>query len=283
MCHHRVVTAFDLLILGGTLIDGTGAPGIRADVGVIGDRIAAVGDLAPAAEAIGTDAVIDATDRVVCPGFIDVHGHSDTSVLVDPAVASHLHQGFTTQLSGNCGETLAPVTEPGRELVELAMAGSGLEPAWHRFGAYLKAVERLALGPNHAFLVGHGTIRSAVLGPADRAPTDDELKAMVRHLREALDAGAFGLSSGLIYAPGMHARPDELVRLATVTAKRGGLYASHIRNESDGLFDALAEALADDPGGRLGRPSPGLPPQGGVGLDLGSWSGGRRAARPRAH
>lgn len=255
MCHHRVVTAFDLLIRGGTVIDGTGAPGVRADVGVVGDRIKAIGDLSAAVASKGTGLVIDATDRVVCPGFIDLHGHSDTSVLVDPSVASHLHQGFTTQLSGNCGDSLAPLAEPGRELVELSMAGSGLAPIWRRFGDYLKVVERLPLGPNHAFLVGHGTIRGAVLGPAARPATDAELKAMVRHLREALDAGAYGLSSGLIYAPGMHAGPDELGRLAAVTAKRGGLYASHIRNESDGLFEALAETLATvraaGSGGRL--------------------------------
>jgi N-acyl-D-aspartate/D-glutamate deacylase len=255
MCHHRRVTAFDLLIRGGTVIDGTGTPGIRADVGVTGDRIQAVGDLTAAVEARGTALVIDATDRVVCPGFVDPHGHSDASILLDPAVASHLHQGFTTQLSGNCGDTLAPLAAPGREMVELAMAATGLEPTWRTFGEYLATVERLPLGPNHAFLVGHGTIRGAVLGPADRATTDDELTAMVRHLDEALDAGALGLSSGLIYPPGIHAPTDELIRLATVTAKRGGLYATHIRNESDGLFDALDEAIetirAAGSGGRL--------------------------------
>ena len=243
-CHHRAVTAFDLLILGGTVIDGTGAPGIRADVGVVGDRIKAIGDLGAAVDGKGTPVVIDATDRVVSPGFVDPHGHSDASVLVDPAVASHLHQGYTTQLSGNCGETLAPLTEVGRPLVELSTAGFGIEPRWRRFGTYLDAIAELALGPNHAFLVGHGTLRGAVLGPVARSPSAGELKAMVRHLREALDAGAFGLSSGLIYPPGMHAGTDELARLAAVTAKQTGLYATHIRNESDGLFAALDEALS---------------------------------------
>ncbi len=237
------MTAFDLLIRGGTVIDGTGRPGIRADVGVAGDRIVAVGDLS-AADPSGIPLVVDATDRIVCPGFVDPHGHSDTSVLVDPAVASHLHQGYTTQLSGNCGDTLAPVTKLGRDAVELTMAGTDQTPRWRTFADYLEVVEGEALGPNHAFLVGHGTIRNAVVGPAARPATDLELKAMVRHLREALEAGAVGLSSGLIYPPGIHAPTAELVRLATVTAKRGGLYASHIRNESDGLFDALDEAVA---------------------------------------
>ncbi len=225
------------------MVDGTGRPGSRSDVGVVGDRIAAVGDLS-AVDPTGVALVIDATDRVVCPGFVDPHGHSDASLLVDPAVASHLHQGYTTQLSGNCGDTLAPVTPIGREAVELAMAGIAETPSWTTFAGYLDVVEAEALGPNHAFLVGHGTLRSAVVGPAARPATEPELKAMVRHLREALDAGATGLSSGLIYPPGIHAPADELVRLVTATAKRGGLYASHVRNESDGLFDALDEAVA---------------------------------------
>lgn len=238
------MTAFDLLILGGTVIDGSGAPGVRADVGVVGDRIAAVRDLSSAAEGNGVALVLDATGRVVCPGFVDPHGHSDASLLLDPAVASHLHQGYTTQLSGNCGDSLAPVAEAGREMVELSMAATGLEPTWRTFDEYLAALEDLPLGPNHAVLVGHGTIRGAVLGPVARTATEDELRTMVRHLEEALDAGAIGLSSGLIYPPGIHAPTDELVRLATVCAERGGLYASHIRNESDGLFEALDEAVA---------------------------------------
>ena len=254
MCHHRSVTAFDLLIRGGTVVDGTGAPGTLADVGVVGDRIKAIGDLS-AADEKGVAVVIDATDRIVCPGFIDVHGHSDASILVDPAIASHLHQGFTTQLSGNCGDTLAPLAEPGREMVELSLAGTGVEPTWSTFGEYLGIVEGLRLGPNHAFLVGHGTIRGAVLGPTSSPANEADLKAMIRLLKEALDAGAVGLSSGLIYPPGMYASADELARLASVTARRGGLYASHIRNESDDLSAALDEAVATiraaGPGGRL--------------------------------
>ena len=248
------MTAFDLLIRGGTVIDGTGTPGVRADVGVAGDRSRAVGDLSHV-DPKGVALVLDATDRVVCPGFIDPHGHSDATILLDGAIASHLHQGFTTQLSGNCGDSLAPVTRRSRPLVELSMATIERGPAWRTFAGYLEAVERGKLGPNHAFLVGHGTIRGAVLGTDARPATDAELKAMVRHLREALDAGAIGLSSGLIYPPGIHAPPEELVRLAAATAKRGALYATHLRNESAGLLEALDEALATiraaGPGARL--------------------------------
>ena len=234
---------FDLLIRGGTLLDGTGAPGRPADVAVLGDRILAVGRL-EAVDEREVAVVVEAAGRVVAPGFVDPHGHSDASVLLDGALASHLHQGFTTQLSGNCGDSLAPVTEAGREAVELSMAPAGLHPTWTTFADYLAAVEGMQLGPNVAFLAGHGTLRGAVLGSSPASPTAAEAAAMARHLDEALDAGAFGLSSGLIYAPGVHARPDEVAALVRVAARRGALYATHMRNEATGLFEALEEALA---------------------------------------
>jgi N-acyl-D-amino-acid deacylase len=246
--------SFDLLIRGGTVIDGTGTAGRRADIGVVGDRIAAIGDLS-AVDAAGVELVLDAGGRVVSPGFIDPHGHSDGSVLLDGALASHLHQGFTTQLSGNCGETLAPVTEVGRDLVELSLRPHGLVASWGTFGEYLDTVEGQPLGPNVAFLVGHGTVRAAVLGSEARAPDRRELAAMVAEVGAAMDAGALGLSSGLIYAPGMHATPGEIQALVAAAAKRGGLYATHMRNECDGLFASLDESIeairAAGPGARL--------------------------------
>lgn len=237
------MTAFDLLLLGGTVIDGTGAAGLRADVGVLGDRILAVGDLGDV-PAHDVAELIDATGRVVAPGFIDPHGHSDGSVFLDGALVSHLRQGFTTQLSGNCGESLAPITDLGRELVELALRANELVARWRTFAEYLDAVGEERLGPNVAFLVGHGTVRGSVIGPEARAATDIERQAMVRAVEAAMEAGAFGLSSGLIYAPGMHAAPDEIAALALASARRGGLYATHMRNEADGLFAALDEAVA---------------------------------------
>ena len=243
MCHHRDVAGFDLLIRGGTVVDGTGTPGRRADVGVRGDRIVAFGDLSAAADG-ETELVLDATGRVVAPGFIDPHGHSDGSVLLDGALASHLHQGFTTQLSGNCGESLAPVGEVGRELIELSLRPHGLTPTWTTFADYLDQVDAQPLGVNVAFLVGHGTVRGAVLGAAARVPDDHELASMVGEVEVALDAGAVGLSSGLIYAPGMHAGPAEIHALVAATTRRGGLYATHMRNEAAGLFSSLDESIA---------------------------------------
>ncbi len=237
------VDKFDLLLRGGTVIDGTGAPARLADVAVTGDRITAVGDLS-AVDASGVELVIDVTGRAVTPGFIDPHGHSDGSLFVDGALASHLHQGFTTQLSGNCGDTLAPLTETGRDLVDLSLRANGIEATWRSFAEFLGRVEEQSLGPNVAFLVGHGTVRGSVLGAAARAATTSELASMVAEVEAALDAGAIGLSSGLIYAPGVHAPPDEVETLVATTTRRGGLYATHMRNEAGGLFDSLDESIA---------------------------------------
>jgi N-acyl-D-aspartate/D-glutamate deacylase len=234
---------FDLVIRGGTLVDGTGAPGRPADIGVRGDRIVAVGDPSTVPDA-GVAIVLDARGLVVAPGFVDPHNHSDTSVLIDPALPSHLLQGYTTILGGNCGYTLAPLTPAARALLQPDLDARELDPGWTTFAGYLDEVERQALGPNIAFLAGHGTIRAAVLGPDDRVPSASELTAMVRHTEEALDAGAFGISTGLIYPPGIHARPDEIATLVAVAARRGGLYATHMRNEAADVAAAIDEAVA---------------------------------------
>ena len=233
---------FDLLIRGGTVVDGSGAPGRPADVGITGDRIMSVSNLSYIADE-DVRTVIDATGHVVAPGFVDPHGHSDASVLVDGALASHLRQGYTTQLSGNCGETLAPLTAASRALLEPLLRDHGLRPAWTTFAGYLAAVAAQALGVNVAFLVGHGTIRAAITGPMPRGPNHGEMTAMIAHAEAALEAGAFGISTGLIYPPGIHARPDEIAQLVGAVVRRGGLYATHMRNEGDGVAAAIDEAL----------------------------------------
>ena len=237
------MTAFDLLLRGGLVVDGTGAPGRIADVGVLGDRILAIGDLA-AVEPGDVAETIDVTGLIVAPGFIDPHGHSDGSLFLDGGLVSHLRQGFTTQLSGNCGDTLAPITALGRELVELSLRPHGLVARWRTFGEYLEAVGEQALGLNVAFLVGHGTVRGAILGPDARQPDDAERRAMVGEVEAAMESGAFGLSSGLIYAPGMHAPPDEVAMLVTAATRHDGLYATHMRDETRGLFASLEESIA---------------------------------------
>jgi N-acyl-D-aspartate/D-glutamate deacylase len=210
---------------------------------VLGDRILAIGDLSRI-DGEGAVHVIDASGMAVSPGFIDPHGHSDGSLFVDGLMTSHLRQGFTTQLSGNCGESLAPITDVGREVVELALRPNDLVARWRTFAEYLDAVEGEQLGPNVAFLVGHGTVRAAVMGAEGRPATDLERHAIVREVEAAMEAGAIGLSTGLIYAPGLHAEAEELHAAATAAAKRGGLYSTHMRDEADGLFGALDEAIS---------------------------------------
>lgn len=236
------MTAFDLLLRGGLVVDGSGSPGRRADVGVLGDRILAIGDLSAVGEGEAAT-TLEVGGHVVCPGFIDPHGHSDGSLFLDGGLVSHLRQGFTTQLSGNCGDSLAPITTLGRELVELSLRPHALVARWRTFAEYLEAVAGQELGVNVAFLVGHGTVRGAILGPDARAPDHEELRAMVGEVERAMDAGAFGLSTGLIYAPGMHAAADEVTALVIAATRRGGLYATHMRDETRGLFDSLAESI----------------------------------------
>jgi len=234
--------AFDLVIRGGTLVDGSGAPGRAADVGVEGDRITAVGDLS-AVDAVSVARVIDAAGHVVAPGFVDPHAHSDLSVLVDGALWSHLRQGYTTQLGGNCGYSVAPLAPGSRSLLAADFDTHAVQPGWAPFGGYLDAVEALPLGMNTAFLAGHGTIRAAVLGAASRAPDPAELRAMTAHVEEAMDAGALGVSTGLIYPPGIHARPDEIAALVAAAARHGGMYATHMRNEAAEVAAAIDEAV----------------------------------------
>jgi len=235
---------FDLLVRGGIVHDGLGTPGRRADIGVTGDRVTAIGDLSAVLDT-EVETVLEAGSLAVAPGFVDPHGHSDASVLLDGALASHLHQGYTTQLSGNCGATYAPLTPAARTMLEPDLEADGIpDPGWTSFAGYLETVDRQPLGPNVAFLVGHGTLRGAVLGLDDRVPSRAELAAMLDHAEEALDAGAFGVSTGLIYPPGIHARPDEIATVVASAARRGRLYATHMRNEAAGVAGALDEAIS---------------------------------------
>ncbi|MEK7879913.1 MAG: D-aminoacylase, partial [candidate division NC10 bacterium] len=220
---------------------GSGAPAFRADVAVEGERIAA------ASPGLRTPAgrEIDATGLYVTPGFIDIHSHSDLFFLDCPSAESKVRQGVTTEVVGMCGFSPAPV-HPGRAaMVEAWMGGIGtrLKVEWKSFGEYLERLKQAALSVNVVHFVGHGALRLAVMGPDNRAPAPDEQKAMQTLLAEALDAGAFGYSTGLVYPPSAYARTEELVLLARFMAARGGLYFSHIRGEAGMLEDAVREAI----------------------------------------
>ena len=243
----------DVLIQGGKVIDGTGAPWFRADVAIQDGKIAAVqrlpmteqvdGQLEGAAAAT----VLDATGCFVTPGFVDPHTHSDLPLLVNPPAESQVRQGVTTVVIGNCGSAPAPVGPLNgaflnRRIGERA-AGQGLRRDWRTFGEYCDRMRRQGVAVNVAPLAGHATLRGEVMGMESRPPTADDLAAMCRLLEEALDDGVFGLSTGLIYPPSSYADTDEIVALAEVAARRGGLYFSHIRGEGDTLLDAVDEAI----------------------------------------
>lgn len=240
------MAAFQLLIKGGTIIDGTGKPAFRGDVGVCDDKITAVGDLS-GSEAAET---IQAGGLVVTPGFIDIHSHSDFTIMFNRRAESKIHQGVTTEITGNCGLTAAPLSEEHRQemldnlLTTLGISGAESLPwNWYSFGDYLDHLRTEPLGVNLAPLVGHATLRIAVMGADDRAPTEQEMAAMEELLDRCLGEGAFGMSTGLDYPPDSYSRTSELIRLGRVLARRDAWYTSHIRGEAQTLFQAVDEAI----------------------------------------
>jgi N-acyl-D-amino-acid deacylase len=235
--------AFDLVLRGGTVLDGTGAPAFAADVAVKNDEIAALGEI-EAAQAVRA---VDVRGLQVCPGFIDMHSHSDGSILTCPGVESRARQGITTEVTGNCGSSAAPLAGISVEEARRDLARDDLQLDWTDVASYFARLVRTRFAVNQALLVGQGTLREGTIGAADRPATPGEMKAMLRTLETALDQGALGLSTGLEYTPGRYTPTEEIVALARVVARRGGFYASHIRNEERQLLEAVDEAV------RIGR------------------------------
>lgn len=231
----------DLLIANAIIVDGSGRPSFPGSVYVREDRIERVlreGDAEPA-----VDQRIDVDGRVLAPGFVDVHSHSDVTPFVEPGMDSMLRQGVTTVVVGNCGGSAFPV-EGAPEMAALTGAEAerlGLD--WQTFDEYLERIDACHPALNVAALVGHGTLRQAAMGEERRGPMTGEMHTMRRLLEAALDEGAIGLSTGLVYAPGVHATTDEIVELASVLERRGGIYTSHIRGEGETVFDAVAECI----------------------------------------
>ena len=231
---------YDILIKGGRIADGTGERDTYvADLAVLDGKIVKIAPqiTEPAEE------VIDASGLVVAPGFIDAHGHSDSHIFVGTDAYNYLEQGFTTQINGNCGESPVPFAEGQlswlKEPKERERCGKiSATPA-----SFMAAAEKASLGINMAFLIGHGAIRNQVMGYDPAEPTREQLDALCNWVVQALEAGFLGYSSGLIYAPSAYAKTEELVELAKVMAPYGGIYASHIRNEGDGVVAAVEEAI----------------------------------------
>jgi len=231
---------YDLIVRNGDVIDGSGRPAYRADIGVMGDRIVALGGLGEAQ----AKREIDAAGKAVSPGFIDIHSHSDATVLLAPRMESKLRQGVTLEVTGNCGESAAPLRGEALEDARRSLARDGdVVIGWRSLGEYLDTVERRGIATNYATLVGQGTIRACVIGAAMRAPGAAELETMRDLVRASMEEGAFGLSSGLIYPPSSYADTEELVALSSAMESYGGFYATHLRSEGDLLLESVQEAF----------------------------------------
>ncbi|NBT94886.1 MAG: hypothetical protein EBT47_07785 [Chloroflexi bacterium] len=241
----------DVLIRGGRVVDGTGSPWVRADVGITGDRITAIGNLSGAS----ATREIDATGLIVAPGFIDCHSHSDWSLLANRGADSTLMQGVTTEVVGNCGMSYAPVTHlnEARLAADVSRTSPGVQLAWHSFADYLETVRSGGIGANFAFQAGHAAIRSAVMGSGERPATPDEIAGMERHLAQALEEGAIGFSTGLEFVPGRAALRDELLAMAKVVARYDRIHTCHqrTRNEEFGASVDEIVGICEEAGTRL--------------------------------
>ena len=234
---------YDILIKNGRVIDGTGNPWFYADVAVTGGRIVAI-----KRRLEGARVTLDVKGKIVCPGFIDAHTHSDHVLLANPTADSKVHQGVTTEVVGNCGSSPAPLLGPAREAIVLQQSErlGGFEVDWTTTGAYLSKLEKQGVAVNVASLIGFGTLRICVMGHAERPATPGERSAMRGLLEENLDEGAFGLSTGLFYAPQSFAATDEVIDVVKGLKPKEALYVTHVRDEGNytvGILAALEEAL----------------------------------------
>ena len=233
---------YDVIISNGHVIDGTGSPWYRADLGIRDGRIAAIGRLD---NAVGKR-TIDAKEMIVAPGFIDMLGQSELTILVDPHVPSKIFQGITTEITGE-GESVAPLTDALIQADSLAFQHLHITPDWRTFAQYFARLEKQGIGINFASYIGAAQTRRLVLGDADVAPTPAQLSQMRALVREAMMQGAMGVSTALEYTPAPYASTEELIALAAEAAKFGGIYASHMRDEGANEPAALDEAI------RIGR------------------------------
>src|SRR5579862_5643842 len=234
--------AFDLVITNGHIIDGAGSPWYSGDVGIRDGKIAAIGNLADSPR----KSTIDAGGKVLAPGFIDMLGQSELTILVDPRLPSKIYQGITTEITGE-GNSIAPLNDA---IIQSDRAGYDhykINPDWRTLREYFARLGKQGMGINLASYVGATQVRRMVLGDEDKQPTPEQLEQMKQLVRDAMKDGAVGVSTSLEYAPAPYAKTDELIALAGEAAKFGGIYATHMRNESDSVLDAIDEAL------RIGR------------------------------
>lgn len=232
---------YDILIKDARIVDGTGRDAYSADIGISGDRISKIGQI-PETEG---KRLIRADGLLACPGFVDVHSHSDYYLLINPLAESKVRQGVTTEIGGNCGYSAAPIN--GDALAERKESYKklfGLDHDWKSLEEYYKKLETQGISLNFGILIGHNTIRASVMGGKDKRPSEKELDGMIRMVHEGMREGGLGLSTGLAYAPACFAEKKELISLCKITEGYGGLFATHMRSEGDGLIEALQEVIS---------------------------------------
>jgi N-acyl-D-amino-acid deacylase len=235
-------SSLDLVVTHGHIIDGTGSPWYSGDIGIRGGKIAAIGNLG----AVPRQRTIDAAGKVVAPGFIDMLGQSELTILVDPRLPSKIYQGITSEITGE-GGSIAPLNDAMIQSDRSGYEHFKITPDWRTLRQYFSRLEKQGMGINLASYVGATQVRRMVLGDDDKQPTPAQLEQMQALVREGMKDGAVGVSTSLEYSPAPYARTEELIALATEAGKSGGIYASHMRNESDAVLEAIDEAL------RIGR------------------------------
>jgi N-acyl-D-amino-acid deacylase len=233
--------SIDYLIKGGFVIDGAGSSSlpVRTDVAVKDAHITEIGELS----SLDADKIIDAKGLCVCPGFIDVHAHSDFIVLVDGRAEGKICQGVTTEINGNCGMSAAPLIGPALEQREKELDDLNIKERWNTYPEYFALLQTRNFSLNFLTLAGHGNIRASAAGYSDRALSEGEMSTARTLLTDAIKAGARGLSTGLIYPPGVFAGTPEIVDLAREAARLNGIYTTHMRSEGDNLLESIEEAV----------------------------------------
>ncbi|MFC1803935.1 amidohydrolase family protein [Thermoproteota archaeon] len=230
---------YDILIKNGRIADGTGNPWFWGDVGIKKDKVIKIGKIAEEY----SNTIIDAKELVVSPGFIDIHTHTDIFHLINPLGDSFIKQGVTTNVIGNCGSSVFPVSEYMKPRYMETLKEYDLEMDWATLDDFFQKVEKNGVSLNVGSLIGHGTVRMAIMGMENRSPTAQELNDMKELIADSMKQGAFGLSSGLWYTPGSFANMDEMIELAKITAEYGGIYATHMRSQENQLIDAMNETI----------------------------------------
>ncbi|MEK7845444.1 MAG: amidohydrolase family protein, partial [Nitrospinota bacterium] len=231
---------YDLIIKNVKIYDGGRGKPFVSDVGIKGDRVTKVGII----NRLESAEIIKGDGLCLCPGFVDIHSHSDYYLLIDPLAQSKVRQGVTTEIGGNCGYSAAPISGgPLDERKKIYKEQFGLNLDWTDLKGYIEKINRNGISVNYCQLIGHNTVRASVMGSVDRKPSSDEMKTMERIIEDAMDSGAVGMSVGFAYAPSCFAKKEEVAFLCKTIRKMGGIFTTHIRNEGKTLIESIEEVI----------------------------------------